>query len=143
MNDIEQASYRIARLVLIVALVAIVAIVAMGLLAFLAGRLSADERSPKWPAVRAEHLRSHPTCEACGERRMKVLAVHHIVPFHVNPSKELEPANLITLCEGESVNCHLLFGHLRNWRSWNVDVREDAAEWRAKIKSRPMPKGAK
>lgn len=134
MNDIEQASYRIARLVLIVALVAIVA---MGLLAFLAGRLSAAERSSKWPAVRAEHLRAHPACEACGERRTKVLAVHHIVPFHVDPMKELDPENLITLCEGESVNCHLLFGHLRNWRSWNVDVRKDAAEWRAKIKSRP------
>jgi hypothetical protein len=134
-----ETQYKIARLVVIAWLV----IIAMCLLAFLAGRLLADERSPKWPAVRAAHLLAHPACEACGERREKVLNVHHIVPFHVDASKELDPANLITLCEGESVNCHLLFGHLKNWRSWNVDVRKDAAEWRAKIKSRPMPKGAR
>lgn len=137
MNDIEQASYKIARLVLIVALAVIAGLC---LVAFVAGRLAADERSPKWPAVRAEHLRAHPECEACGESRVRFLNVHHIVPFHVDPTKELDPENLITLCEGETVNCHLLFGHLRNWRSWNADVRKDAAEWRAKIKNRPMPK---
>jgi 5-methylcytosine-specific restriction enzyme A len=137
---IDAVVRQVARVVLIVALVAIVA---LGLLAFVAGRLTAGERSSKWPEVRASHLKSHPECEACGERRAKFLAVHHIVPFHVDASKELAPENLITLCEGESVNCHLLFGHLRNWRSWNVDVRKDAAEWRAKIKNRPMPARAK
>ena len=104
-----------------------------------------EARSPKWPAVRAAHLKAHPTCEACGEGSTKILNVHHVVPFHVDPSKELDEANLITLCEGPVVNCHLHFGHLRNWKSWNVDVRKDAAEWLKKIKDRPMPKerGAK
>ena len=99
-----------------------------------------EARSPKWPAVRAAHLKAHPTCEACGESNTKILNVHHVVPFHVDPSKELDEANLITLCEGSVVNCHLHFGHLRNWKSWNVDVRKDAADWLKKIKNRPMPK---
>ena len=104
-----------------------------------------ETRSPKWPAVRAAHLKAHPTCEACGEGNTKILNVHHVVPFHIDPTKELDEANLITLCEGSVVNCHLHFGHLRNWKSWNVDVRKDAAEWLKKIKNRPMPKerGAK
>lgn len=46
---------------------------------------------------------------------------------------ELDPENLITLCEGPAFNCHLFFGHLRNWSSHNPDVREDAAMWREKI----------
>ena len=95
------------------------------------------QRSPKWPAVRAKHLAANPSCAACGTARKAILSVHHIVPFHVDRSKELDTANLITLCEGQGVNCHLLFGHLMNWSSWNVNVREDAAAWRAKIRNRP------
>jgi len=53
---------------------------------------------------------------------------------------ELEPTNLVTLCEANKggVNCHLLFGHLSNFKSFNVDVLSDAAHWSEKIRTRPL-----
>lgn len=53
-------------------------------------------RSSQWPKVRAEHLRKHPTCAACGST--EDLNVHHIQPFHLDPSLELYPPNLMTVC---------------------------------------------
>ena len=106
-------------------------------------QLDDSQRSPKWPTVRAAWLKANPSCAACGTTRKAILSVHHVIPFHVDRSKELDATNLITLCEGQGVNCHLLFGHLMNWSSWNVNVREDAAAWRAKIRNRPTLKKVK
>ncbi|MGA7781162.1 MAG: HNH endonuclease signature motif containing protein [Paraburkholderia sp.] len=94
-------------------------------------------RSGKWPTVRKQHLALHPTCEVCGGTQK--LEVHHRRPFHLHPNLELDPKNLVTLCEAnkDGVNCHLLFGHLGNFRSFNVDVLIDAALWLTKIKGRP------
>lgn len=92
-------------------------------------------RSSRWPKVRAAHLAGNPTCAACGTKER--LEVHHILPFHLHPERELDPANLLTLCEGDVVNCHLLFGHLRSWKSWNAFVRRDAADWLRRIRERP------
>lgn len=78
-------------------------------------------RSTHWNRVRAEHLRTHGACEACG--RTDELNVHHVVPFHIDPALELDPANLITLCEHASWNCHLQLGHGGNWTRWRKDVR--------------------
>ena len=99
-----------------------------------------EKRSSKWPAVRNKFLDANPTCAACGEDDRKILVVHHVVPFSQSPSLELSESNLIVLCEGPVVNCHLHFGHLRNWHSWNVDVRKDAAKYLGQVKNRPMPK---
>lgn len=88
-------------------------------------------RSPKWPAARRQWLRAHPECEACGGRGQ--LDVHHVTPFHKDPSRELDPANFMTLCRPH----HLFVGHLMAWASWNPDARTDAAAWRAKVKNRP------
>lgn len=96
-------------------------------------------RSSKWPRVRAVHLTHEPVCQACGGRQR--LEVHHILPVNYAPWLELDSNNLITLCEGEAVNCHLLFGHLRNYQSYNPTVVYDAALWRRKIATRPMPYG--
>lgn len=60
---------------------------------------------------------------------------HHVIPVHVDPSKELDGDNLITLCEGPSFNCHLFFGHLRDWTNFNPNVRSDAEEWRKKLRN--------
>lgn len=90
------------------------------------------KRSPKWRAVEQAHLRREPDCRVC--RTMHKLQVHHVVPVHVDPSRELDDTNLITLCEPH----HLLFGHLMLWRSWNAYVRLDAPAWRAKIDARPL-----
>lgn len=95
-------------------------------------------RSDKWPKVRAEHLKQFPVCAVCGGRHK--IEVHHIRPFHIHPELELDPANFITLCEddGDGVNCHLFFGHLGNFKSFNADVISNAAEWRKKIAERPQ-----
>lgn len=57
-----------------------------------------------------------------------------MVPFHLNRDAELDPANLLTLC-GDS--CHLAFGHLFDWQSYNPAVREDSAAFLAKVRTRP------
>lgn len=98
--------------------------------------VSATPRSPKWPAVRAEYLKTHPECAACGTRNE--LNVHHVVPFHLDESKELDPENLITLCREH----HLTVGHdpdfdgpmKPNWSAENKNVRRDAERMRKKLK---------
>lgn len=81
-------------------------------------------RSPHWAHVEKEHLSKEPACMACGYRG-KGLQVHHIKPFHLHPHLELEPTNLITLCEVKGRDHHLLLGHLDQWASYNEHVRED------------------
>lgn len=93
---------------------------------------NANRRSSKWPAVRKLHLGRHPSCAACGS--LVNVEVHHCVPFHVAPKLELADSNLLTLCEGGPINCHFLFGHLRNWTAWNTRVEEEAARWLDAIK---------
>jgi 5-methylcytosine-specific restriction endonuclease McrA len=88
-------------------------------------------RSPKWTKVRKEHLAAHPSCAACGSD--KSVQVHHKKPFHREPCLELDAENLITLCPV----CHLYFGHLLRWTSWNADVSKDSAWFLGKIEGRP------
>ena len=101
------------------------------------GKEPSHKRSPRWGKVRKEHLKNNPTCALCGG--MRKLEVHHIKPFHVHPELELDPDNLLTLCEdkGDGVYCHLFFGHLGSYKSINVTVREDILVWKEKLKSRP------
>ena len=89
-------------------------------------------RSPHWGTVRAAHLKKQPACAACGART--ALEVHHIEPFHLKPEKELDPDNLITLCQCPSHNCHLIFGHLLNWTLFNPSVIQDATVYRDKMR---------
>lgn len=91
-----------------------------------------DGRSSKWPAVRNAFLKGK-DCAACGSNSN--LEAHHIVPFHVpgGDRLELEPSNLIAFCR----DCHLTWGHLRNWSSWNVSCAEDAEYYRSRVQNRP------
>jgi 5-methylcytosine-specific restriction protein A len=89
-------------------------------------------RSPKWSSIRKQHLKDNPCCAACG--RWDKLEVHHIEPVHLNPDRELDPSNLITLCDSP---CHIVFGHLMNYKSWNLDVISDCQNYLCKIKHRP------
>jgi len=95
-----------------------------------------ERRSSEWSKIRRRHLEKQPNCMACGGN--KSLEVHHIKPFNSNPELELDPNNLITLCESKSngVNCHLLFGHLGNFRSINTNSVEDAEIWLNKLLNR-------
>lgn len=90
-------------------------------------------RSPKWSSVRKQHLEINNVCAACG--RNKKLEVHHIEPVHLNPERELDPSNLITLCDDP---CHFIFGHLMNYKSWNKNVVEDCCVYLNKVKNRPQ-----
>jgi 5-methylcytosine-specific restriction protein A len=94
-------------------------------------------RSPHWPAARAKHLELHSVCEVCGGKAK--LQVHHISPFHLDPALELDPDNFITLCEAKKfgINCHLLVGHLGNFKSFNKDVARDSDKWNEKLRTRP------
>lgn len=89
-------------------------------------------RSPLWKKLRDEHLKKFPTCAVCGNTQKVV--PHHIVPFHVDPKLELDPHNLISLCEGDTFNCHLFFGHFRKWTKYNPTVVQDSYEWNRRIK---------
>lgn len=91
----------------------------------------AAERSSKWHGVRDAYHTAHPACEACGGN--DDIEVHHVRPFHLWSEMELEPTNLITLCQ----RCHILIGHLGNYRAYNPLVREYAARHLAMVKARP------
>jgi len=90
-------------------------------------------RSSSWRKVRKAFLADNPRCAICDGT--KKLEVHHIVPFHLSPSFELEPLNLMALCERKKygINCHLLVGHLGNYRKVNPSAKTDALWMRAKI----------
>jgi 5-methylcytosine-specific restriction protein A len=89
-------------------------------------------RSPKWSKVRQDFLKDNNFCAACGKRIQ--LEVHHIEPVHINPDRELDPSNLITLCGSR---CHIIFGHLGDYKSWNKDVISDCSVYLNKVKNRP------
>lgn len=95
------------------------------------------KRSGSWPRVRRDFLKKNPRCVVCGGN--KKLEAHHILPFHSHPELELDENNLITLCENkkEGIFCHLFVGHLGSFRSYNVQVIQDAEGWRQKILTRP------
>jgi len=97
-------------------------------------------RSPEWPEVARAHLKIQPACMACGYEG-EGLQVHHIKPFHLFPELELDPNNLITLCEIKGRDHHLLIGHLDNWESYNLNVHTDAKRFykenAAQIRSNP------
>ena len=90
-------------------------------------------RSTQWPKCRKAFLALNPRCSVCNGTAK--LEVHHISPFHLAAHLELEPANLITLCEAKryGLNCHLAIGHLGNYRRINDMVRRDVAYWRRKL----------
>jgi 5-methylcytosine-specific restriction endonuclease McrA len=84
------------------------------------------KRSSRWSEVRALHIQKHPACAYCGGT--KDLEAHHVRPFHLWPELELDPRNLITLCEAIGHQCHLRIGHLGNWSRFNPFVREICEE---------------
>ncbi len=92
-----------------------------------------SNRSNKWKKVREDHIKKQPFCQACG--RNTNLEVHHIEPVSINPDRELDPENLITLC---SKYCHLVFGHFMDYNSWNPNVKEDCGVYYNKVLNKPI-----
>ena len=87
-------------------------------------------RSGKWPKFRNNFVKGK-SCAACGT--VTSLTAHHKIPVHVDPTRELDPANLIVLCS----HCHFIFGHLNSFLSWNVNVVKDCARHLKKVRNRP------
>jgi len=92
------------------------------------------KRSPKWAALSRRHRRHQPDCQLCGS--LVFCTTHHILPFHLFPEHELDPDNLITLCEGQTINCHYFLGHMLDWKSYNPHLLEDIHRYRPMIKRR-------
>lgn len=117
----------------------------MGLIQHLKDRIKGTvpagaRRSSKWSGVRKAHLSRFPNCAVCcGTEKTEV---HHVQPFHMKPELELDPSNLITLCESKKngINCHLLQGHLGDFKCVNSAVRSDTAIWNHKIGTRGSTK---
>ena len=82
-----------------------------------AGASSESKRSPHWPTVRNKFAAEHPECCVCSA---KTQVIHHVETFATHPDKELDPDNLVALCD----RCHLLIGHLGNFQNVNPDVRK-------------------
>jgi hypothetical protein len=89
-------------------------------------------RSNKWPTVRKNYLIHNPACAACGKTAK--VEVHHIEPVHLNPERELDPSNLMTLCASP---CHIVFGHFMDYKSWNPSVVKDCRIYYDKYVLRP------
>ena len=89
-------------------------------------------RSSQWRRVRDAFILGK-SCSICNSRRY--LVAHHVIPFHLAPHLELDPRNLMVLCESKKygINCHLLVGHVGNWRRINPIVHADVAYWNNRI----------
>ena len=83
-------------------------------------------RSSKWPAWLKAFLKGK-VCIACGQR--EGLTGHHVVPYHEDPSRELDPTNVEPICGDR---CHIVHGHFNDFSLSNPTVREDCAAYRAK-----------
>jgi hypothetical protein len=73
------------------------------------------KRSPRWALLRKAHLLFQPKCMVCDSSIG--VQVHHIMPFNEDPSQELNPNNLISLCVFNL--CHSEIGHGDNFRYYN------------------------
>jgi hypothetical protein len=93
-----------------------------------------QRRSGRWPGVRKRYLQTFGECAVCGGKDK--LEVHHLKPFQEAPELELDPGNLVTLCESRPWYCHLIFGHLGDYRAINLECRQDVLEWAAKVQTR-------
>ena len=92
--------------------------------------LSTLPRNSEWIKVRRIFLKTHRQCEFCGSRKRDA---HHILPAWKYPEVELEPDNLMALCK----QCHFVFGHLFNWKKYNIFLKQDLEIWRKKVKEAP------
>lgn len=91
------------------------------------------KRSPEWARLSKAYKRKIGVCEGCGYPHF--LQVHHIIPFHIRPDLELESWNWIVLCEPPHRvrKCHLILGHLGDFKQYNPDVEKMASEFKQKI----------
>lgn len=84
--------------------------------------VSIRRRDKNWKRERALHLSMEGECQWCGG--VCDLEVHHIIPVHKDPSKELDHKNMITLCMADGFECHYRKGHRgTSWLDYDPDIR--------------------
>jgi len=76
-------------------------------------------RDSKWRSFRKVQL-VNKKCAICDGT--EGLELHHKKSFHDSPELELDPDNVMVLCDNHPRNCHFIFGHLMNWRFINDDI---------------------
>ena len=81
-------------------------------------RIFGAERNPRWVLLSRRYREDFPNCEVCGK---KAKETHHIIPVHIDKSKELVWDNLLAVCR----ECHFSFCHFFSWKSFNKDIEED------------------
>ena len=79
-------------------------------------------RSSSWPSLEHHFLQTNDHCAVCGGKDH--LQVHHKLPFHLRPDLELDPKNLVTLCQTPERLCHLRIGHGGSFEAYNPDVAQ-------------------
>lgn len=90
-------------------------------------------RSPHWESFKHEFSKTNSRRCAYCDSPIDV-QLHHEQPFHINPQRELDPTNLIWLCEEVGSNHHLHVGHCGDWKKFNPRVREDCLKNQKMIK---------
>lgn len=90
-------------------------------------------RSPHWAIVSREFRAKHPNCERCGSSDQ--INIHHNYPFHIvvmsgRADLELDERNLHSLCTKTNMECHLLCGHLDDYRSYNPELETDVEKFK-------------
>lgn len=91
-------------------------------------------RSSLWPKTKREFEKNNPkVCAIC--RKKKGVQLHHKKPFHLHPELELEPSNLVWLCENQKdISCHLIFGHFGNFKDkYNPRIDADIKLWNERL----------
>jgi hypothetical protein len=78
---------------------------------------AARPRSGKWPAFLKRFLKLNPLCAGCGR---KAETGHHVVPFHVDPARELDPDNVVAVC----IPDHFVLCHAGSWSLVVPNCRE-------------------
>lgn len=98
---------------------------------FLQGVKDDKARSHKWEAFAIKCKAAHPFCAYCGNAEK--LQAHHIHAFELMtpeqrgtaaPGGELDPDNIIILCEVQPSDHHLRIGHLGNFKNSDPNVVE-------------------
>lgn len=90
-----------------------------------------SSRSPQWRRVENEFIAANPACIVCGNTTRSQLTAHHRIPYHIEPSKELDKSNLRTMCRDDyGFYCHRLVGHFGDYKLYNLEVDAMAAAWR-------------
>lgn len=74
-------------------------------------------RSPQWATVLKRELEANPTCRGCNR---PAETAHHVVPVGVDPTRELDPLNLVSVC----VPCHFVLCHGGDWNTYVLDPRK-------------------